>query len=323
MGPYRASVGGRTLLCPVCGGGVVLWRAKITAAGHFQIDRCGSCGYAFVNPRPSLEYLMHFYGSSGHHIGGEPSEVPATTAKEVLQREAQYPNSTLDARRIVRTILEFVQRKSTMLQFLDVGCGYGFFSREARRKGFDVHALELASGERRIARDIAAIEAQAVSFEEFEGEARSFDVILMSQILEHALDVNLWVEKSFALLADDGILAVALPNFDSVFRMIMQENEPFICPPAHLNFFSPRSLARLLRKHGFEVLKTQWISRIPATAFEKRFPRFARQAVVPVADAAAKLLLNSFDLFRRGQIINLYASKAKCSSRMPEARAYG
>ena len=132
----------------------------------------------------------------------------------------------------------------------------------------------------------------------------------MSQILEHALDVNLWVEKSFALLDDDGILAVALPNFDSIFRMVMQEKEPFICPPAHLNFFSPRNLGRLLKKHGFEVLKTQWISRIPATAFEKRLPRFARGAVVPLADAAAKLLLNAFDFFRHGQIINLYARKA-------------
>ena len=51
--------------CPVCGSSVGAWRSKETPYGVFLIDRCSGCGFAFVNPRPSLDYLIEFYGHFG------------------------------------------------------------------------------------------------------------------------------------------------------------------------------------------------------------------------------------------------------------------
>jgi SAM-dependent methyltransferase len=298
--------------CPVCGGTPTPWKTKITNMGSFPIDTCDACGYAFVNPRPSLNYLLDYYRLSGN-CPGDPSEIPVSTAEEALQREVANPNSTIDAKRIIQTIRKVLHKTNKDPEhFLDVGCGYGFFTREAKRAGFEVHAIELASNERRIAQEIANISANAVSFEEFQGEANSFSVVLMSQILEHALDVNLWIAKANRILIAGGVLAVALPNFDSIFRRIMQEREPYICPPAHLNFFSPQNLKRLLEKHGFQLLETQWVSRIPRTAFEKRVPKIGEKGI-PLVYASSKLLLKTFDLFHCGQMINLYARKVRQS----------
>ena len=72
----------------------------------------------------------------------------------------------------------------------------------------------------------------------------------MSHILEHAMDINLWIKKAHTLLNDQGIVAIALPNFGSIFRMIKQENEYHISPPEHLIFFSPYSLSKLLEKNN-------------------------------------------------------------------------
>ena len=130
----------------------------------------------------------------------------------------------------------------------------------------------------------------------------------MSQILEHALDVNQWTKKAYALLRDSGMLVVALPNFDSIFRRVMQENEPFICPPAHLNFFNPTSLTNLLEKHGFKVEETQWVSRLPTTTFEKRLPGFIKPAL-PLVSAVSDATLKVIDTLRLGMIINVYARK--------------
>ena len=98
-----------------------------------------------------------------------------------------------------------------------------FFSKEALGAGFDVQAIELATNERKIAQEMTELSPAATSFEEYQCEPESLGVVLMSQILEHALDVNLWVDKAHRFLQKDGILAIALPNYGSVVRKVLQE----------------------------------------------------------------------------------------------------
>jgi len=248
---------------------------------------------------------MDYYSSFGHGHVGAGNEAP--DLKTVLAKEQNDPNSTVDAKRLIKTIKSLVKNHKSN-RFLDVGCGYGFFSKEALNAGFDVVALELAKNERAIAKEITGLNPAATSFEEFECAPESLGVVFMSQILEHALDVNLWIKKSRDFLVNDGIIAIALPNYGSIFRMIMQENEPYICPPAHLNFFNPQSLSRLLENHGFKIEAVQWISRIPKRTFEKRLPRLVKP-LLPVIDVASSASLKIVDALHLGMMINVYGRK--------------
>jgi SAM-dependent methyltransferase len=262
---------------------------------------------------------MEYYSSFGQ--GRESRGDGTPTLRSVLEDEGEYPNATVDAKRIIGTIRR-LRRPGRGARLLDVGCGYGFFSREAMDAGFDVVAIELAENERGIASEMTGLAPAACSFEEFECAPESLSAILMSQILEHALDVNAWVAKAHRLLADGGVLAIAVPNFGSAFRMIMQEREPFICPPSHLNFFTSTSLCRLLRKHGFKVEATQWVSRLPRRAFAKRMPTGARR-LVPLIDAASSIILRTLDALHLGRIVNVYARKRTSDAAHPVARNTG
>jgi len=293
-------------MCPVCSSPIKTWRVKSVGSDKYNLDLCESCGYCFVNPRPSLQFLINYYSSFGHGHFDTGREAP--DLKSVLAQEQNAPNSTVDARRLIKTIKSLV-KNSESNRFLDVGCGYGFFSKEALNAGFDVVALELAKNERTIAKEITGLNPAATSFEEFECTPESLGVVFMSQILEHALDVNLWIKKSRDLLVNDGIIAIALPNYGSIFRMIMQENEPYICPPAHLNFFNPDSLSRLLENHGFKIEAIQWISRIPKRTFEKRLPKCGKP-LLPVINVASSASLKIVDALHLGMMINVYGRKA-------------
>ena len=293
--------------CPVCSGTIRPWRVKKAGNERYALDLCTSCGYSFVNPRPTLSFLMNYYSAFGHsHDFGE-NNVPSL--RSILANEKNYPNSTLDAKRIINKVAS-LSANGPRSRFLDVGCGYGFFSKEALAAGFDVLALELAENERGIAREMTGRNPVACSFEEFDCPPGSLSVVLMSQTLEHAVDVNAWVQKAHGLLADDGMLVVALPNYGSIFRLTMQENDPFICPPAHLNFFNPNSISKLLEKHGFAVEAIQWVSRMPSRTFEKRLLMIAKP-ILPVVTAAASVLLRTLDVFHLGMIINIYARKRR------------
>lgn len=277
---------------------------KYTPNGNFRILRCSNCSFAFVSPRPTPEYIKSLYSDFGQHDGGRRS------LDDVLKAEADYPNSTVDANRILEAILHILEHKPTgnRDKLLDVGCGYGFFSREALRRGFEVDALESASNERLIAEQIIGLKPISSSFEDFSRPHGSYSAVLMSQVLEHALDVNAWVDKARRLLVSGGVLAVASPNFKSAFRLVFHERDPYVCPPVHLNFFSPRSLSTLLVKHGFKLKEIQWVSRIDPNIVLRRIPltkyiglgiRFPLQAV-----------LGAFDALYLGMMINIYACKS-------------
>lgn len=292
-------------VCPVCGAGFKRWRSKQVGQQRFDMDVCNRCGYCFVNPRPSLPYLMDYYSTFGHGDSGSPKQSP--TLASVIEQERIFPNSTVDANRLLDTIASLTAQVSNK-RLLDVGCGYGFFSSEAIRRGFDVQALELATNERRIAQEMTGLDPIASSFEEYQCPAGSLGVVLMSQILEHAFDVNLWIEKSHRYLCTDGILAIALPNYGSLFRKVLQQRDPFVCPPTHLNFFNPKSLSKLLEKHGFKVERVQWVSRLPKSTFERRVPGFAKP-LLPLMHFGTQASLGLIDSLRLGMIIRVYGRK--------------
>jgi hypothetical protein len=57
--------------CPSCSSPVKYWRAKTVNGKTYTIDFCKGCGFAFVNPRPSFDFLMDFYSESGHSHDGD------------------------------------------------------------------------------------------------------------------------------------------------------------------------------------------------------------------------------------------------------------
>lgn len=288
--------------CPVCRGTSRLWRVKHRDGAAWRIERCTRCGHGFVHPRPTLDFLMEYYATSGH---GEQSA--AKSLAVVLEEERRSPNTVVDAQRIVRRSSALLG-SSASRTFLDVGCGYGFFAKEAQSAGFTTTTLELASIERGIATEMLGTAPVATSFEAFDASPGSFSVVLMSQILEHALDVNAWVVKARDLLEPGGVLAVALPNFDGIYRRLLGARDPFIVPPAHLNYFTPRSLRALLERHGFVVERLDWVSRVPRASLERRFKLLA-----PIADVAARATLSLVDAMRLGVILNAYAKRPTVS----------
>lgn len=290
--------------CPACLSAVAPWRTKTLDGVAYRIDRCATCGYAFVNPRPDLEAILAYYRSaaaSGLHGNAGGSLAAA------LAQERAYPNAVIDARRMIATIAVLAPAGAPR-RLLDVGSGYGFFSREALDAGFDVAAIELGDDERRIYRELTGQDAAATSFESYTCPPASQSAILMSQILEHAIDVEAWVAKVHDCLVPGGILAVALPNFAGLSRLLLQDRDPSICPPVHLNYFSAHSLGRLLARSGFTVETTQWVSRVPDTALTRRIIGPAA-ALLPLARTALRAGLGAVDAARLGMIVNVYARK--------------
>jgi 2-polyprenyl-3-methyl-5-hydroxy-6-metoxy-1,4-benzoquinol methylase len=191
-------------------------------------------------------------------------------------------------------------------RLLDVGCGYGFFSREALRQGFDVTALEVSDHEAGVAESVVGLQPIRSSFEEFDSRA-PFDAILMSQVLEHALEPSVWISKARELLRPGGVLAIAVPNFGGIFRRLLGVRDFMIIPPAHLNYFDPKSIATLLSRSGFTAIEVRHVTRVPRDTIRRRIG--AARGVVSGVELVSQALCAGIDTARLGGIINVYATR--------------
>lgn len=286
--------------CAICKGKTALWRIK----NNYYIYKCNNCGHGQVLPVLSIDEIRHIYAVSGHDSSNVERE--EITLQTLLEKEKTYPNSTLDAERFVTNALTFGSQ--TKYSLLDIGAGYGFFTRAFLNAGFEVDAIENAKQESKVFQDLNGFLPYQCLFEDFNPSTR-YSHILMSQILEHVIDPNAWIKKSFSLLEEDGLLIIALPNFNSLFRKVMQEKEPYIIPPYHLNYFTPQSLKALLISNNFKILRVETVSRLPINRVlkNKGFP----SSLLPFASICSSIVLKTIDLFKHGSMLHIYAYKSK------------
>jgi len=242
--------------CPICGAAAHPFCEKERYGQTWQVAKCGACGHGFVSNRPDPQTLARIYATEEHH---EASEEDPTT---------EYYESRKSCRKLIGPIDKLVPAGDRG-RSLDVGCGDGSFSYYLHKAGFTPTLIDLDPRAQRIANKIPGSTFQSVSFEGL-NDAGGFDAILMSQVLEHALDPMAWLARARDLLSRRGILAVAVPNFGGVYR-ILGVRDPFIIPPLHLNYFTPRSLEIAMTKSGLTPRAWRHLSEIVVTNPTRKF----------------------------------------------------
>jgi len=88
------------------------------------------------------------------------------------------------------------------------------------------------------------------------------DIVMMINVLEHLRKPYETLKNIRELLIeDDGILIIDVPNEYNIFQTIANKEyklkEWWLAPPKHINYFSPISLANLIKKSGFEIIKKE------------------------------------------------------------------
>ncbi len=274
----------------------------------YPIFRCSHCASGFVFPIPSFEYLTAFYSTSELNSYQEKleSQSPKKNLKWAIEKEIEFPNSTIDAKKVCETLVSLETGK----RLLDIGAGTGFFSKAAIDAGFIVTAVELNTKSREVFALMNGFEADGSPFDEAfaSKNAGKFDVIIMSQVLEHISMTTRPISSLKKLLAPHGVCAILVPRFKSSISIIQGKKDMFIIPPEHLNFFTVNGLNTLFEQNNFTVLKTETVSR-----FDKKnyFSKFKPKLLNYVLVKSLSLFLGVSDKMNRGMFVHSYFRKNK------------
>ncbi len=199
--------------------------------GEIELRRCDQC--AFV-------YLASWQRSlAAHH---ELYSYYATVGVE--ERTRRY---TPTNRRRQAMLLDALSRYAPGRRLLDVGCGDGQLVQTAIRENWNAEGIELSKEAVGLCRQHGLPVVQVDFFDE-SLSARRFDVVVMSELLEHVPKPWRFLQRAETLLAPGGVLYLTTPNFGSLSRRLLEERWPVI-HPEHIGYLERATLRCMVREH--------------------------------------------------------------------------
>lgn len=210
-------------------------------------------GYLRVDPIPSPEEVERYYELEFYAEGRFND-----SALALQQEDKEFFDQRWEA--IYQRCAEFVGERPFSL--FDVGFGYAQALLYFRDKGVEVSGLDPAPQGVGYAR-AQGLDVHQAGIEDFDcvGERR-FDVVTLLNVLEHLRHPPQTLKNIAAkLLKPGGLLVIDVPNEFNDFQTVADSefglDQWWVCPPAHLNYFSTTSLSALLEKCGFAVLRSE------------------------------------------------------------------
>lgn len=243
----------------------------VSAPGDWSLWRCGSCGTAYLDPRPTEASIGRAYGDD--YVTHEPP-VDRSGGGTLVRARRRLLNGYLNRRygyslepalaagewivprlpwAAVRTDrwIRHLHPRPGARRLLDFGCGNGEFLLQMRGLGWNVRGLDFDPDAVAEAR-AAGLSVELGSLDRLDPEVDLFDAITLGHVVEHLHDPLSVLARARRLLRTGGMIWMATPNVQALGHRLFRESWFGLDPPRHLVLFNAESLPRLLREAGFE-----------------------------------------------------------------------
>lgn len=191
-----------------------------------------------TSPQPSLEDLPNYYESEDYISHTDAS-------KTLVDKAYQWVKRRMLSKKL-QLINSFSTEEKTLL---DVGAGTGDFLHFTSQKDWKVSGVEPNEKARKLAK------AKGIDlFENLDAvKNQQFDVITLWHVLEHVPNLEEQIQQLKNLLKSDGVLVIAVPNFESYDAQHYKEYWAAYDVPRHLWHFSKKGITRIFKEHEMEL----------------------------------------------------------------------
>jgi len=246
-----------------------LFDTRFGIATPYAIMRCEKCGLEQTNPLPSSDELKMLY-ETYYNYGGEVGEAESRYVK----LRALFQNSWL---------WNFWLKIDGDISFhaihgagrlLDVGCNEGRGLVRYQSSGYSVEGLELNNKAANVARK-KGFAVYTDLIEQFH-PATKYDVVVLSNVLEHSFAPAEMLTHVAGILNPGGEVWISCPNSQSWLRTVFGKYWINWHVPFHISHFSPGTLSDVLQTSGFNTVKLKqetpalWVAHsVLASVFSK------------------------------------------------------
>jgi SAM-dependent methyltransferase len=199
-------------------------------------------GIVRANPYYSEDWLKTFYNKYYRPIYTNEEEY---SKFDVIFDQIKRGN---DYYEIIKNNLENV---STILE---IGCGMGGILFPFKMRNYKVKGIDFGEEFVKKGREIG-LDLTNESIDQLISQHEKFDLVILSHLLEHIVDLNLFLSKIKKLLSDKGKLFISVPGLKSI-HLTYSSDILLYLQNAHSWNFSQNTLVALLYNNGFDIIKS-------------------------------------------------------------------
>jgi 2-polyprenyl-3-methyl-5-hydroxy-6-metoxy-1,4-benzoquinol methylase len=233
-------------LCPVCSSEkkAVLAPIEFTLFdghpmnGGYDLVQCANCGFVFADTSVTQQQLDSYYTELSKY------------EDKTISTGGGYDQNDRDRLRDAALLLSSkIDDKGARM--LDLGCANGGLLRELKNLGFEnLVGIDPSSVCVEAARIATKCDVFQYSLFSIPKEIGKFDVVILSHVLEHVLDVGRAIDIIDNLLSDGGCVYLECPNAACYYQVIHAPLQEF--NSEHINHFSELSFRNLMLVRGYE-----------------------------------------------------------------------
>lgn len=263
--------------CYNCGGeGKTLYHTMndrlFGVQGSWDLLECTNqaCGLVWLNPMPSLDELPKLY--ENYYTHKPPKQTKTSLVKQYfiegcnayLQEKYQTPHPVTRMGQLLKYLIKLNPAWKANLDFslfylptlpgrklLEVGCGSGQMLKSMRDLGWDVAGVDFDPHCQAITQETGIPVYQGDLLEQ-NLPPNSFDVIVMSHVIEHLPNPIETLQECLRLLRPEGRLIAITPNTKGYIHHHMKQASLHLDPPRHLHLFTASALQQIAHKAGFK-----------------------------------------------------------------------
>lgn len=249
-------------------------------AKGFNFFKCQNCNYVFINPLPTDEEISLIYRLEYFDKGKYIDDF--ATKMEYKRRIGLIQNIAFE----------------TKPSILDFGCASGDFV-NFTKSNYDITGIDFSDDAILLAKTkYPDLKSQFLYFNELQNLDRTFDIIVLWDVLEHVKSPLETLEYLKKFLKTGGAIIISTPNIGAIVPKIFKNKWAFMTPPEHLSFFDKKSiynLSQILKgKIIFWDTKGKWVN--IAFLFYK-IKRIFPSVVPDILLSFLKKYLNKFSLY--------------------------
>uniref|UniRef100_A0A6H1ZU25 Putative methyltransferase n=1 Tax=viral metagenome TaxID=1070528 RepID=A0A6H1ZU25_9ZZZZ len=157
---------------------------------------------------------------------------------------------------MINWIKEIQKYNKTSMKMLDVGCSFGKYIKDMRDYGgFSVTGVELNEEMCKIGREKFGLDIRQGDLLKQNFDNSSFDIVIMSHIIEHLYNPRETVEEVYRILSSNGLVLIRTPNTATLEIKIFGKYWFPFDAPRHIVLFNEKNLRLLLSQFGFTTRK--------------------------------------------------------------------
>ena len=236
--------------CPACGGAAS--RFLFVSYDLHPFHECDSCGCWFVPKRVDSALFERLFDRSEEARDLAAHMMSARNRDELRDADMTRIGGYLD------DVLPLLPaRHGGPRRYLDAGCGVGHSLRAGLERGMVVQGVEVDATAVRLART----DGLPVATLSDPLPPGPYDLVSFWETLEHIVDPLQALTALLPHLAEDGLVAITVPNLGSPATKILRESCSWVHggynTPGHINLFHLDALRHLLSRAGLTVLSAE------------------------------------------------------------------